>query len=289
MIQRFIRRLVPAKAHYPVWRRGAWLYYSWLDLADRLRGKTDPSIPSRAQAFIYGFAGGELRRHYEASGQQFLAYFKEFGLLQPNHTVLEIGCGIGRMALVLTQYLSADGHYVGMDIVPDGIAWCQQHITPEHPNFLFQRIDIYNKMYNPKGQGEAATYRFPFEAESYDFVFLVSVFTHMLPAELENYLAEIARLLKAGGRCLITYFLLNDESRRLVEAGSNNIPMDYRSEAYWARNRHVPEEAIAFDEAHIRGLYAKYGLRIEDPIRYGVWSGRTGVVDWQDIVIAIKH
>ncbi|MBI5928680.1 MAG: class I SAM-dependent methyltransferase [Chloroflexi bacterium] len=287
-MKRIVRSFVPGKARYYVWQNGAKFYYYLLDARDRVQGKVDPSMPSRSQAFIYGFAGNDLRNHFNIAGQTFTVYFKELGHIQPNYSILEIGSGIGRMALALTKYLEAEGRYVGMDIVPDGIAWCQQHITPEHPNFQFQLINIYNKMYNPKGQGQAADYHFPFETATFDFVFLVSVFTHMLPAELGNYLSEIARLLKPGGRCLITYFLLNEDSRQLIEAGKNPIPMEYRTAEYWARNKHVPEEAIAFDEAQIRGLYAKYGLRIEDPIRYGIWSGRTGVSDWQDIVVAVK-
>ncbi len=288
-MKQIVRSLIPGRARYFLWQNTAKLYYRTLDLMDSARGRTDPSMPSRSQAFIYGFAGHDLRNHFAIAGQTFVAYFKELGHLQPNHAVLEIGSGIGRMALALIPNLEAEGRYVGMDIVPDGIAWCQEHISTEHPNFQFQLIDIYNKMYNPKGHGKAADYRFPFEAETFDLVFLVSVFTHMLPAELENYLAEIARMLKKDGRCLITYFLLNDESRGLIEAGKNPIPMEYRTAEFWARNRHVPEEAIAFDEAHIRGLYAKYGLRIEEPIRYGIWSGRTGAADWQDIVVAAKE
>ncbi len=287
-MKRIVRSLIPGRARYLLWQNTAKLYYRTLDLMDSVRGRTDPSMPSRSQAFIYGFAGHDLRNHFDIAGQTFAAYFKELGHLQPNHAVLEIGSGIGRMALALTHNLEAEGRYVGMDIVPDGITWCQQHISTEHPNFQFQLIDIYNKMYNPKGHGKAADYHFPFEAETFDLVFLVSVFTHMLPAELENYLAEIARMLKKGGRCLITYFLLNNESRQLIETGKNPIPMEYRTAEFWARNRHVPEEAIAFDEAYIRGLYAKYGMRIEEPIRYGIWSGREGVVDWQDIVVAVK-
>jgi SAM-dependent methyltransferase len=283
------RTLVPGKIRYQVWQRGAKIYYAALDWNDKIRGKSDPSMPSRSQAFIYGFAGRNLKDHFDVVGQMFMTHFKESGNLQPNHAVLEIGSGIGRVAIALTDYLNAEGRYEGMDIVPDGIAWCQQHITPEQPNFRFQLINIYNKMYNPKGSGKAADYRFPFADETFDFIFLVSVFTHMLPDEQENYLSEISRMLKKGGRCLITYFLLNEESRQLVEAGKSSIPMEHRTEEYWTRNKHVPEEAIAFDEARIRGLYKKYGLRIDEPIRFGIWSGRTGVSEWQDIVIAAKE
>ena len=41
-----------------------------------------------------------------------------------------------------------------------------------------------------------------------DVAFLTSVFTHMLPEDVEHYLDELARVLKPGGRTLITWFLL---------------------------------------------------------------------------------
>ena len=46
---------------------------------------------------------------------------------------------------------------------------------------------------------------------------LKSVFTHMLPAAVTTYTSEISRVLKKGGRAVVTYFLLNAESRRFVD------------------------------------------------------------------------
>ena len=48
-------------------------------------------------------------------------------------------------------------------------------------------------------------------------VYLISVFTHMLPEECENYAQEIMRVLRPGGRCAVTTFLVdrgNDASIR---------------------------------------------------------------------------
>ena len=53
---------------------------------------------------------------------------------QPGERVLDIGCGIGRMARPLTPYLTPPGAYDGFDINADGIAqlqagadWLTQH------------------------------------------------------------------------------------------------------------------------------------------------------------------
>lgn len=81
-----------------------------------------------------------------------------------------------------------------------------KNITPKYPNFNFQLADIYNKMYNPQGKYKASDYKFPYANETFDFVFLTSVFTHLLPQDMERYLSEIARVLKKNGRCFITFF-----------------------------------------------------------------------------------
>ena len=99
----------------------------------------------------------------------------------------------------------------GIDIAKAGIEWCADKITPRLPNFRFQLIDVYNKHYNQQGACPASQYRFPFEDNTFSFVMLGSVFTHMLPDDLSNYLSEVYRVLEKGGRCLISYFLLNAE------------------------------------------------------------------------------
>lgn len=56
-------------------------------------------------------------RNVQRDGEQFLQYFIELGGLKPSDRVLDVGCGIGRLAIPLTQYLDARGGYAGLDIV----------------------------------------------------------------------------------------------------------------------------------------------------------------------------
>ncbi len=205
--------------------------------------------------------------------------------------VLDAGCGLGRIAIPLAGYLAPSGSYEGFDVAPESIAWCQENITPRYPNFRFQVADIYNKSYNPGGSQRAGEYRFPYEDESFDFVFLASVFTHLLPEDMENYIAQISRVLKNGGRCVVSYFLLNEQSRESIGAGRITqgpcFPYDYGE--YRVQNKNIPEVAIAHDENAVRSLYEKYDLKISDPIRYGAWPGREGSVFRQDIIWATKN
>jgi len=176
------------------------------DLLDKVLGRRDPLIPPRWMVFVgsCNFADEELLRN-----------FTELGGLKPDDRVLDVGCGIGRMAIPLTKFLNERGSYEGLDIVSEGIAWCQRQITPRFPRFHFMLADIYNGVYNPAGRNNASDYIFPYPDASFDFVFLLSVFTHMLPTDMENYLRQIVRVLKLGGRCFVTYFLITPEAEAL--------------------------------------------------------------------------
>src|SRR5688500_15144689 len=127
--------------------------------------------------------------------------------LRRGDRVLEVGCGIGRMAVPLIRYLRDGGKYFGIDITAEKIAYCKQSVTREAPRFRFVHADVYNKYYNPRGKLRAADYRFPFTKHSFDFIFLTSVFTHMLPEDMEHYLDEIARGLVPGGTCIGSFWI----------------------------------------------------------------------------------
>src|SRR5262249_50549506 len=105
--------------------------------------------------------------------------------LQPEHRVLDIGSGIGNLALSLVGYLR--GAYDGVEIHSEAVEWCQRAITPRHPIFRFHRADVSSVAYNPHGPVPASAYRFPFPDKTFDFIFLGSVFTHMLPDAVEHY------------------------------------------------------------------------------------------------------
>lgn len=224
---------------------------------------------------------------FEATGQEFLDYFVRLCNLQPNARVLEVGCGVGRIALPLTGYL-CDGSYVGMDVVASSIGWCQSNITPKHPNFVFYHADLFNRRYNPQGSAQDKDYRFPYDCRSFDFIFLTSVFTHLLPAGLANYLGEIQRLLADGGQVFITFFLLNERQKSLAQEGLNVIDFKYGNDVYRMRDADVPESAVAYNEEYLLGLLEASGLSVRCPIIYGRWSGRPDGLSFQEIIIATK-
>jgi SAM-dependent methyltransferase len=229
--------------------------------------------------------GGEFRK----TGEEFLPYFVEIGGLQPHHHVLDVGCGVGRMAVPLMTYLDERGRYEGFDVKAELVAWCQAQITPIDARFTFRRLDLHNRTYNPMSTTRAAHVTFPFGDDVFDFVFLTSVFTHMLPADLRRYLAEIARVLKPGGRCFSTFFLLNGESLALIRSGlSKRFRFAHLHDEFRA-NDETPENAVAYREDDMRRWFANHGLEWIGPPVYGHWCTRLNGLSLQDIVVARKR
>ena len=225
---------------------------------------------------------------YHEVGALFFGYLVELCGLEPSDAVLDVGCGSGRIAVPLAGYLNHEGRYAGFDISKEAIAWCKENVSRTHPNFDFEVADIENKYYNPNGKYKSSDFRFPHSDASFDVVFLTSVFTHMLPTDVEHYMQEIARVLKSGGKCLSTFFLLNEESIRLTKAKKRTPNFKYHRQGYRTSNAKRPEAAIAYPEAFVRELYEKCGLKLEEPLRYGSWCGRTDYLTFQDVVIAVK-
>jgi SAM-dependent methyltransferase len=205
--------------------------------------------------------------------------------LRPEHRLLDIGSGIGNLAAGLVGHLR--GGYDGVDIHPEAVAWCQRAITRRHPQFRFHRADLFSRAYNPSGRALASEYRFPFADHEFDFVFLGSVFTHMLPDAVERYVHEISRVLAPDGVCVASFFLLNPESRAGIDAGRSfmSFPVEQPQRPCRLHDAKIPEAAVALEETFVRQVYADAGLQIRELHRGGWWSGQA---DAQDLLTAAR-
>lgn len=224
-------------------------------------------------------------------GNLFLRYFRDLAGLRPDETVLDVGCGAGRIARPLMGFLSDKAEYWAFDINRNMIQWCIDNISARRPNFHFEVSDIFNSRYNQGGKFKPGEFIFPYPDDKFDFVFLTSVFTHMLPDDVDHYFSELARVVKPGGRTFITYFLLNEESRACIAAGKSKptfgFKLDDRDDCLISKPN-TPEGSIAYDETFVMELYRKHGFEVRQPLYYGSWCGREGGKDNQDIVVASR-
>lgn len=224
----------------------------------------DCMIPDYSIAEYVGSGGGA--EQYKAIGRMQVDWLRQHADLKPDDDVLEVGCGIGRIAAPLTQYLRG-GTYRGFDIVPHGIQWCQAQITSRYPNFTFFVSDIYNKAYNPGGRGKASEYSFPFEDASFDVVFLTSV-------------------LRSGGRCYCTAYLRTEEARRFMEPGESfRIFRPMEDARAWTDSPDVPEAAIGYPDTHLFRLFSDAGMDVRKVIPGEWWKNQYA----QDVFVACKR
>jgi len=99
------------------------MYLAPVDLADRLLGRHQPGLPPKADIFTGGVVD------FAASGKRTLETIRSVAGVNPSSHILDVGCGIGRFAIAMPDFLDANGGYEGFDIVPEGIEWCKQHIV----------------------------------------------------------------------------------------------------------------------------------------------------------------
>lgn len=125
--------------------------------------------------------GGE----FETVGALEFCALKDAGL-QPEHSVIDVGCGSGRLAHQLRDFLT--GRYVGLDIVPDLFRYAQRLCARSD-----WRFDVAPGTTIPEPDSSA------------DFVTFFSVFTHLQHDETYRYLAEAKRVLKPGGRIVFSF------------------------------------------------------------------------------------
>lgn len=254
-------------------------------------GRDIKSLPARFRAgarplpwsFVHDVGGGDFYAVGEVIRNELVA----FAGLKPQHHVLDIGCGTGRVAFALAGYLDREGLYTGFDVSVDGLAWMIRHLPKTQAGFRIVRADIFNTEYRPDATTSAAGYRFPVSDASVDVVFATSVFTHLRPDDARNYFLETARSLRSGGTAYVTAFVVTPERAKAIAAGGAYFKFHrFGTNAYVAAPD-VPEAVIAFDEAQLMSWIAEAGLTLDRPFRPGSWCGQAAP-DFQDVLLLRK-
>jgi SAM-dependent methyltransferase len=232
--------------------------------------------------------------HYYRWLWEYMAYLQLLAGLRRQSQVLELGCGHGRTARALLEYLRSPGGYRGLDVDRPKILDAQERIERRWPNFQFLWADVFNAQYNPGGTIAAADYVLPFDGQSFDIVYAASLFTHLLPQETAAYLRQIGRVLKPGGKALVSFFLL-DHYRgpgttvsplyEFDHALDPLDPLDPLEGGAAVRDPDHPDAAVAYRTSFLAARAADAGLAVRQ-ILPGLWSNSTDwAVNEQDLLL----
>ena len=134
-----------------------------------------------------GVGGGD----YDVMGEIELDVLRAEGL-QPTSTLLDFGCGNGRLAVHAVRYLE-QGMYVGTDIAPTFLAQAAPRVELARAGSACE-IKLVHQV------GE----QFDLPDHSVDIACAFSVFTHMEHEDMYRYLVQFKRIVRPSGRLVIS-------------------------------------------------------------------------------------
>jgi ubiquinone/menaquinone biosynthesis C-methylase UbiE len=116
--------------------------------------------------------------------------------LHPGERVLDVGCGTGTLAIEVQRHVGSAGRVAGIDPGSEQIARARAKAARRRVSIEFQ-VGVIEQL--------------AFPDQTFDVV-LSTLMMHHLPASLKRQgLAEIARVLKGGGRLVIADFTRKQE------------------------------------------------------------------------------
>ena len=166
-------------------------------------------------------------------------------------SVLDFGCGCGRVARQLIQQRPSPQRYVGLDVHPGAIAWASENLAPAAPGFSFVHLDIHDPLVNPDGD-KPDVLPFPVPDGSITLVDALSIFTHIVERDLPYYLGEVARVLAPDGLVNASFFLFEKSDFPALGKQHNAL---YGDATY-------PKSAVFYDRGWLEQALEECGLGV---------------------------
>jgi hypothetical protein len=111
---------------------------------------------------------------------------------------------------------------------------------------------------------------------------------------VKQYLREIARVLKADGRCYMTFFLDPENKDAVVRLPERDVALSafFQSKHCKVLDPNIPEAFVVHNEKRIRKICRWSGLLVQEPVLRGMWCrpvpSHAFADCFQDIVIVKK-
>lgn len=228
----------------------------------------------------------------------------QIGTLDRQHksfSMLDYGCGLGRLAFAFTEEFGADPshRYYGHEVHPEAYAFLTEAYR-SFPNtrFLSEKIHLLES-YVEIGQQAGAQPADPTRIDPtqvrlaskldalVDLQFSHSVFTHMRRAPIVHVLQEMAGCVKRTGVCVNTWLVVDDFADRAMANGTADRVLPHEIDGFRTYSLENPLVCAAYPIETIQEIYREAGHDVVS-IEYGRWSGRTPTQDftYQDVVIS---
>jgi SAM-dependent methyltransferase len=239
-----------------------------------MTGVNDAIFERMRQSHLTPIVGGGDPRKVADSN---LAMLEKLVDLAQVRTVVDFGCGIGRLAAALLNRLAGHQRVIGIDIIPDVIEFCRSEITSHYENSEFICIDATNPHYPRSGGGdtEVVTQQAVIERfrSQVDLVCALSLITHMNEHDIGVFLDHTRQLLRPRGKALVSCYLLDRESRESMHSGRSlirfgHLPRAY--EHYFATRDDLDFVAISYEA--LETMVSSCGLKV-DAVVFGNWRG----------------
>jgi SAM-dependent methyltransferase len=173
--------------------------------------------------------------------------------------VVELGCGCGRIARPLRDPLWDpwfEGTYVGVDIDREMIEYCRSNFPGDRFRFILSPHRSLTYAHgNLHGAQDTPSKSVIADEQSKDFVYSLSLYSHLLETELIEYMQESYRVLRTNGTMFMTFFCIEH-----VERGGRWTFSHRRGNAYIESTRY-PEAAVAYHETFVIDLAKECGFR----------------------------
>jgi SAM-dependent methyltransferase len=164
-----------------------WLLFRHVDAKDRANGVAANLPPAELR---YRVSSSPDAQNFITIGKKCAAdiesALRRVGCdLAKLERILDFGCGCGR-TLIHMKELAPHAQFDGTDIDARAIDWCKEHLR-------FATFKV--------GQASPPT---DYAPDSFDFIYAISVFTHLDAPYQFQWLEELRRIAKPGGVLLLT-------------------------------------------------------------------------------------
>jgi len=144
---------------------------------------------------------GLTKEQFETGSKTQFNILKKVGL-QLDSRILDVGCGFGRSAYALFDFLNEDGYYYGIDIGEAGINYCKENYKKLNFHFIQNRnTDI------------------PLNDIEFDYITFFSVFTHLYPPQIKSILKQCKSILSLNGLIIADIFERDDINDSMGSTG----------------------------------------------------------------------